>query len=214
MEELKKVPLSGFMAGILIGIGCAVFLSCDSKYVGALFFCVGLITICNMGYHLITGRICTSLGREKSELLIIPACVAANLAGCFVIGWTLRTFLPKLVDKVLPLCLARLEQAPLQTVFLGILCGILMFVAVVTFQKQEGVARYLGIIFGIPTFILCGFEHSVADAIYFFTSGLPFGDWAVYVLLVLIGNMIGGMLFPALMMINDLFVNKKKTIQV
>jgi formate/nitrite transporter FocA (FNT family) len=167
-----------------------------------------------MGYHLITGRICTSLGRENSELLIIPACVAANLAGCFVIGWTLRTFLPKLVDKVLPLCLARLEQAPLQTVFLGILCGIMMFVAVVTFQKQEGVARYLGIIFGIPTFILCGFEHSVADAIYFFTSGLPFGDWAGYVLLVLIGNMIGGMLFPALMMINDLFVNKKKTIQV
>jgi hypothetical protein len=38
MEELKKVPLSGFMAGILIGIGCAVFLSCDSKYVGACFF--------------------------------------------------------------------------------------------------------------------------------------------------------------------------------
>lgn len=214
MEELKKVPLSAFMASVLIGIGCAVFLSCDSKYVGALFFCVGLITICVMGYHLITGRICTSLGRGKSELLIIPVCIAANFVGCFAIGWTFRTFIPRLVEKVTPICLTKLEQTPLQTVVLGILCGILMFAAVGTFQRQAGVDRYLGIIFGIPTFILAGFEHSIADAIYFVTSGLPVRDWAVYVLLVLVGNMIGGMLFPALMMLNNRFMNKREMTEV
>lgn len=214
MEELKKVPLSAFMASILIGIGCAVFLSCDSRYVGALFFCVGLITICVMGYHLITGRICSSLGRGKSELIIIPVCIVANFIGCLTIGWVFRTFVPRLVEKATLICLTKLEQAPLQTVVLGILCGILMFVAVGTFQRQAGVDRYLGIIFGIPTFILAGFEHSIADAVYFVTSGLPVRDWAVYVLLVLAGNMIGGMLFPALMMLNDLFMHKGELAEV
>ena len=59
----------------------------------------------------------------------------------------------------------------------------------------------VGIIFCIPTFILCGFEHSIADA-YYFTVASMRGAFdpmrVVFVLVAVLGNTLGGWVLPVL----------------
>lgn len=43
-KEQKQFLLSSLFSGIMIGIGCTVYLSCVNKLVGALLFCAGLFS--------------------------------------------------------------------------------------------------------------------------------------------------------------------------
>ena len=49
--------VNAIFAGICIGIGCNVYLSCDNKYIGAILFTVGLIAILTFGFNLYTGKV-------------------------------------------------------------------------------------------------------------------------------------------------------------
>ena len=40
-KEQKQFLLTSLFSGIMIGIGCTVYLSCVNKLVGALLFCAG-----------------------------------------------------------------------------------------------------------------------------------------------------------------------------
>lgn len=53
----------------------------------------------------------------------------------------------------------------------------------------------------MPVFILSGFEHSIADMFYFGASGIFSLSAALFMLAVVIGNSLGGMLLPALTLI-------------
>ena len=58
--------------------------------------------------------------------------------------------------------------------------------------------KYLAILFGVVVFILCGFEHCVAN-MYYFTIGNAWSWKAVgYLLLMTAGNAAGGIAIPVL----------------
>ena len=152
-------------AGLLIGIGATVFLSCDSKIAGALFFCVGLFAICAFGLNLFTGKIGYSISNKDH-----PNCEViwlGNLVGCILCCLPVRLAKPALAEKALLLVLPKLDQQIWQTVVLGIFCGVLMYVAVDNYKNFQGdFGKVIGIILGVSVFILCGFEHSIADMCY------------------------------------------------
>ena len=75
----------------------------------------------------------------------------------------------------------------------GILCGILIFVCVDIYKKKN---TMLGVLFCVPVFILCGFEHSIADMFYVINARTFTWDAAAFLGLVVLGNAIGGLLFP------------------
>jgi formate/nitrite transporter FocA (FNT family) len=87
----------------------------------------------------------------------------------------------------------------LRVLFKGILCGLLMFIAADYYKKTKG---FLGAFVAVPVFILSGFEHSIADMFYFASaffkdSGcFALGDGVLFILVVIIGNAIGGLLIP------------------
>ena len=56
----------------------------------------------------------------------------------------------------------------------------------------------IGIVFCIPAFILSGFEHSIADMFYFAASGIVSGEAFLYLVMIVLGNSLGGLLIPAL----------------
>ena len=70
-----------------------------------------------------------------------------------------------------------------------------MYAAVWTF-KVRGSA--IGILLCIPTFILSGFEHAIADAFYFAAAAEPSVQSIFYLFFVLSGNTAGGCLIPCL----------------
>ena len=53
-----KCFFSGCVAGLCIALGGTVFLSSDSKILGAVLFTVGLFTICTFEFSLFTGKVC------------------------------------------------------------------------------------------------------------------------------------------------------------
>ena len=69
---MTKIILSSIGAGFCIGLGGAVFLLQTEKLVGAVLFCLGLYTICEMQFHLFTGRVCYALEQPLWQWLRFP----------------------------------------------------------------------------------------------------------------------------------------------
>ena len=99
------------------------------------------------------------------------------------------------VPRAIARCLPRLGMGVLPILITAFFCGILMYTAVAIY-KEKG--SPLGIFFCVPVFILSGFEHSIADMFYFFCARMFSGEVFLFLLLVVIGNAVGGMFIPAL----------------
>lgn len=193
---MLKTVFGAISAGIMIAIGGSVFLSCDSKYVGAVLFSVALLCICYLGYYLFTGKI-GYLANDFSKKNILNLCVglAVNLIVTFLLGMLISFAFPALPQKAYIMCTAKLEQTFLITFIRAIFCGVLMYTAVEIFKEKK---TPLGIIFCIPVFILCGFEHSIADMFYFGASGIFKAKILTFELATVLGNTVGGLALPLL----------------
>ena len=88
-------------------------------------------------------------------------------------------------------------------VILGILCNILVCLAVwCAFGAKTTASKVLVIIFPVMFFVICGFEHSVANMFYIPAGFFAAGSFSIRLLIsnlipVTIGNIIGGGLFIA-----------------
>ena len=192
---LRKIT-SGVAAGILVSIGGAVFLSCENRYVGAVLFSVALLCICLKGYALFTGRvgyIPEKHDKETVEALLLG--LLGNFMGTLCCGLLARYAVPAIGAAAETACAARLTQLPLQTFVRALFCGMLMYLAVSTYRDRNTLA---GIVFCIPVFILCGFEHSIADMFYFTASGMVSLKAFAFIWIVVLGNAVGGMLLPVI----------------
>ena len=192
---LKKI-INGVMAGIAIALGGGVFLSCDSKYVGAVLFAVALLCICIKGYSLYTGKICYIADNPTKETFsVLLLGLLGNLIATVICGALLRYAIPAMGEKALTICTAKLEQTFLSGLIRAAFCGILIYLAVDIFRQHKGI---IGILFCIPVFILSGYEHSIADMFYFAASGIVSLEAFGYIWTIILGNTIGGLLLPLL----------------
>lgn len=196
MYILKKI-CSGAAAGLLISIGCAVFLACENKYVGSVMFSVALLSICLFGVALYTGKIgmmVQSHSRDDFATLLLG--LLGNTLGVAAGGFALSYAVPKLKEAAVVLCEAKLTMQEWgQTLLRGMFCGVLMFVAVCIFRNSN---KVIGILFCIPVFILSGFEHSIADIGYFACANTVSWKAFGYVWTVILGNTLGSLLIAAL----------------
>ena len=95
----------------------------------------------------------------------------------------------------------KLSDSFLSLFFLGILCNILIYIAVEGYGKiQHETGKYLALLFGVMVFILCGTEHCVADMFYFWMAGAWSGKAVAAILAITAGNCVGGVLLPLLRM--------------
>ena len=187
---------SGISAGIMVSIGGCVFLSCENKVIGAVMFSVALLVICFKGFSLYTGKIGyipEKHGKEEFSILLLG--LLGNLIATVLCGFLIRAALPNLGSSALSVCTAKLTQTASSTFVRGVFCGILMYSAVSIYRESRSIA---GIVFCVPVFILSGFEHSIADMFYFAASGIVTVEAFGFILLVLFGNSVGGMLLPLL----------------
>ena len=85
MSRLREFVKS-LLAGMMISIGGTVYLSCDNKYVGALFFCTGLIAVVMLGFNLYTGKVGYILQNGKVFFADTLLSVVGNCAACLACG--------------------------------------------------------------------------------------------------------------------------------
>ena len=197
---LRRDLIDGVLAGCLVSFGGTVLLSCDNRYLGALLFCIALLSICWFGFNLYTGKVgFLAADHSGSSLSTAFVGLAGNFLGTLLMGFLVALALPALREAALAACDRRLTQLPLQTLLRGFGCGVLMYIAVWTFREKKTI---VGILFCIPVFVLSGFEHSIADMFYFSLAGTVFRPAALlFLLLVVLGNSLGGLFIPLLQLL-------------
>ena len=193
---LKRDLALAFAAGVFISIGGTVFLSCDDRYIGAVLFTVALMSICYLGLYLYTGKIGYLVtAHAKQDVQTILLTLLGNLLGTLTCGLLLPVAKPALTEKAAALCAPKLTMSPLAVLITAFFCGVLMYTAVSIYREKKSP---IGILFCVPVFILSGFEHSIADMFYLFAARAFTGRAVLFLVLVVIGNTLGGMLLPAL----------------
>lgn len=198
---MKHVNLlaSSMLAGLFISISGCVYLGSGKAPVGAVLFAVGLFAICTRGMALFTGRVGYLVSRNDKancigELIVIWV---GNFVACAAVGAVMCYVKPAYRQMAVEVATLKLSQAPLQTFVLGVLCGVLMYLAVDHYRSWQGdISRFAGIFLCVPAFILAGFEHVVAD-MFFLTLGITSDTVVttlVFLLVCTLGNACGSWL--------------------
>lgn len=210
--EKVKTALSQFInaviGGMMIGIGGCVYLSCDNKYIGSALFSLGLFAIIQFGFGLYTGKIGYAPLRKPAYLSECLFTLLGNTLGTFIDAILLRQtrIFPAIGEKAAASVEAKVGDSLWSAFILAVFCGILMFTAVENARLSNAagghVEKTVGILFCVMVFILCGFNHCIADMFYIFLTG-TLDKAAAYLPIVILGNSVGGMLFPLLKMLTD-----------
>ncbi|MDE6967240.1 MAG: formate/nitrite transporter family protein [Clostridia bacterium] len=215
VERIKKDSaffIMSIMAGIMIAIGGMAYLyitSYDSssiwlKMAGGFAFTIGLIFIVLLDFKLFTGLNCDLLDTNYKDWYKLIISFLGNSVGCWF--GSLLIFKTSVGSKIM---IRAIEVAGdklstnLGIVLLSaILCGVFITMAVLGNRacKQSKMAGIFAIILPIFTFVVLGVEHSVANQVYFALAtlgGKPFtGEIILHTLIVMIGNILGGILIP------------------
>lgn len=179
--------IKAILAGICISMGCNVYLSCDNRYVGAILFATGLMTILLFDLNLYTGKVGYIVNNKPNFIKVVGIILAGNIVGCICVGLCFPS------ELATALCESKM-QIPLGSVFCkSIMCGILMFIAVDAYKIHK---TFVPAFFCVATFILSGYEHSIADIAYLVMGRVLTLESLIFILIVIIGNAIGGVLIP------------------
>lgn len=207
-----KTALSQFInaviGGMMIGIGGCVSLSCDNKYIGSALFSLGLFAIIQFGYGLYTGKIGYVPLRKPAYLSECLFTLLGNALGTFIDAILLRQtrIFAAISEKAAASVETKVGDSLWSAFILAVFCGILMFTAVENARRSNEagghVEKTVGTILCIMVFIQCGFNHCIADMFYIFLSG-TLSQAAAYLPVVIIGNSVGGMLFPLMKKLTD-----------
>lgn len=238
---LAKMILLGMMAGAFIAFGGAASSVAAhgvadvglARSIAGAIFPVGLMLVVFTGSELFTGNslmIMAVMDKKITLLKMIRNLVVvyfANFVGAIIID--VLVFLSGQFDfsggglgaYTIKVALAKTSIAPVTAVISGILCNILVCLAIVLAgTAKDSIGRIFGIFFPIAAFVVCGFEHCVANMFYI-PAGMLAATNTAYVqkthelygitaqqcsslthfagteslLFVTIGNIIGGVLF-------------------
>lgn len=206
--------IKGFLAGISIALGGWIFLRTNvwmpNIILGALFFSMGLILICNFGFYLYTGKICYLIEDKSTTYLnkVIDLLLGllGNFLGTLVVGailnYTFKSSSDALFENLKIMVNNKLAYTPIKMIILSFFCGMLVYIAVEGFKKiDNNFGKYVVLVLSIGGFIIMGFEHSIANMFYYFVNGVYSLDVFISILLCVLGNSLGGLFIPTLLMI-------------
>ncbi|MBQ8824825.1 MAG: formate/nitrite transporter family protein [Ruminococcus sp.] len=216
MENQKNKIISfladSILSGIMLGVGGMASLSSDNRYIGAFLFSLGLFCIVHFRYGLYTGKVGYIVNNKVSYIGEVLITLLGNVFGTGIAAILLRQtrfFTSKVAnmdvsisERVASTVEGKLNDSPLSIFILSIFCGMLMFTAVEANRSGRLKGNFIGALFGVVmpvmVFIICGFNHCIADMFYYFFSGCPEVSKAlIYFPLAIIGNGIGGIIIPS-----------------
>ena len=194
-----KCFLKSILAGIMIAVGGTVYLSLDNKVVGASLFTIGLVSVLLCNFNLYTGKIgylVNNFNLKYIKEMFIT--LVGNFIGASFIGFILRytRIYSNVKSKADILAVAKLNDSLLSIFILSIFCGLLMYFAVNGFKKVNDFGKYLVVYLGVVVFILCGFEHCIANIYYFSVADVWSLKTLGYVGVMILGNSIGAFILP------------------
>lgn len=202
MNKILRNFISSYLAGMCIVMGATAYLlyAETNKFIGAFLFTVGLYTIILFGLNLYTGKVGLLLDSKNKPkyLLDLLICVLGNFAGVISLAFILKLTRNSdaLTAAATPIVNTKMNDSWYSILVLSFMCGIMIYLAVKGHQKaQNPVAKAFFLIVPIIVFIICGYEHCVANTCYFVYAGIF--NWKLfgYLLLMIVGNGLGSIFF-------------------
>jgi formate/nitrite transporter FocA (FNT family) len=212
LKYVENVKVAEFIAlcfmaissGLVIGISATAFLTALSyfgtwgKLIGAGLFSFGIFTIISFEMRLFTGMVADMPTMGVKNYWKLPVCFICNSIGVALIA--LLAYHSPISSIIVPQAQAIVAGKlgasgwALKNFCSSILCGTLITLSVKATKRSpaKGLSATVGVMFPIIVFAFCGFDHSVANMMYFYYFG-EF-SWRVvgYVLITIVGNVVGG----------------------
>ena len=176
------MKMRSIVAGVLIGIGAYAYVSISNHILGALIFSLGLISVFEFQAHLFTGKIGGLNKKNWKDLLWM---LMGNVVGILLV---VLVAAPK--ETIRETCLAITQAKLAKEWYIALLdalmCGVIIQLAVELKAKDP-----VSTILCIMCFILCGFEHCVANTFYFICDGVMYWQEIIYFVIYVLGNTLG-----------------------
>lgn len=166
-------------ASLLIGLGDYVLLKIGTP-IGPFLFAFGLLGVCAIGLNLFTGK-CGFVIEDKVKISDLVIMLAVNL----ICGYAFGVLFGAMDASIIEVASEKIAGWNLDWGFFlrSAACGAVMYLAVDLHRR----GTVLGVLLGVPLFIFCGFQHSVANAV---TMGVAI-DFSWTILLCAAGNFVG-----------------------
>lgn len=218
--NLATVPtlMLGLLAGAFISFGALFYtiVISDSalgygptRLMGGLAFSLGLILVIVGGAELFTGNslIVMALAQRRITLgallrnwgLVFIANFAGATATAVAVAWTGALSHPAVTATAIRIAEAKIGLDPIAAFSRGVLCNVLVCLAVwLCFSARTVADKVLVIPLPIAAFVALGFEHSIAN-MFFLPFGYLLGSGKIdlggvlgNLVPVTLGNMVGG----------------------
>lgn len=213
----KSCLLLGILAGIFIGLGglgniifTQTLAGIDpglAKFAGAMVFPVGLMLVVVCGAELFTGNNLMSLAVMEKKItlgqmfrnwgLVYIANFIGSLFLVLIVFYS-GTLTGDAATKAIAVAEGKVALTVSQAFFKGILCNVIVVLAVwMATAAQDITSKIFACWFPIMLFVLCGFEHSVAN-MFFMPMGMILGANVTFIQLIVnlvpvtLGNIVGG----------------------
>ncbi len=221
-KEFLHFCLMAICSGVMVGIGALASLSAQAllgdwgKLIGAFLFSLGIFAIVSFDMKLFTGMVADVPTLGIKNCWRLPVCFAFNVIGVMLITGLAR-YSPVseiVIEKGGAALGAKLlqEDWALRALCSSILCGILITISVKAkdYAPKKGLSATFGVVLPIVVFAFCGFDHSVANVVYFCYLGQ--WTWQVlwYTLITMIGNFLGGVMLPSIYSLRMHVMRKKE----
>lgn len=219
--ELLVFLLLSMGSGVMVGIGGVSSLIANTvmgdlgRLVGATLFSLGIFAIVAYNMKLFTGMVSSIPKMGVKNYWQLPVCFIGNAIGVAFVA--LLAYYSPVSEIVKAKSVAIIESKfafddwAIRAFCSAILCGILITVSVKSrrFVAEKGMSATLGVIFPIIVFAFCGFDHSVANMLYFYYYGELSWRVVAFVVLAFAGNLVGGVIFPLVSILRE-YVEKKE----
>ena len=179
--ERKELINKSIGAAFLISLGNYALLKLGNP-LGPFLFALGLLGVCYLKQNLFTGKagfiIEDKIKLEDITLILVINLIAGYIFG-IIYGYTDTELIIAANKKIVT------WEFSLSFFLKAFLCGTIMYISVKMYKEKTP----LGIIYGIPLFIFCGFQHCIANVI---TLGVA-RTFDASLLLAIIGNLVGSL---------------------
>lgn len=181
-------------SSLLISIGCYVFLSCQNNVVGSFLFSIALYLICKYSLLLFTGKVgYFDFKNVNDSILKIIFVLISNAIFCVFLGTVIGDANENINIKAMEVVNIKLfNKNEFRTFIDSIFCGSLMFFGVDCYKTNKS---ELAIIYCVMVFILCGFEHCVANFTYFSIAKTLYNQESILFMTInIVGNALGAII--------------------
>ena len=196
------------MSGIMIGLaGGACLLAIKhlgdwGRLIGAILFSLAIFAIIIFNMKLYTGMVSRIPSMSPKCWWSLVACFVFNVLGVAIVAVLLyfSPLGPVISPTAENLVAAKLdgEYWYLTCLCSSALCGFLITLSVLapTYAPKHNLGATFGVIMPIIVFAFCGFDHSVANMLYFYLGATLSWKLVGFIAISFVGNALGGIILP------------------